>query len=1468
VSYGPKFVVTGFRPYPGGTQQGTLTFAYADFVCGPPTLVLAEEPRGSNATLVPDPVIPNVWLLQNVDQGSVHSVQVVPVAGCACRVPCAPMLKIPVPVVPCTQYDLNLEVVGTGPTCVRLQWDLYPSFGLFTYSVVVVSTGNQVVQSTTASTTLVIGDLQPSTTYAVTVTTQCGVSATVQFQTTPAPFLGPTMDITWTLDEGGETWSFAFEYVDYSADSVTIQSIQYCELLSPNLWRCIVNLPSQTFFNMVVTYEVQATVCSPAYTANSVLSLQAPNPPADICPAVLGLDVEVLGPSCARLVWSSDITFAGGYSYQLTGAGTTISGSVRYGATEVLLTGLAVDTEYGFAIAGVCIGSTLGPPATIGFTTPPLTVISFPNNPIFVVIIQDAVDSAFSGTITYGNDVSGLVSPALTLDTTSAPEVIATQFDAFGWTVRNMTAATTYTFDIFGFFSTDACDPAVPIVRQAITTTFTTPEANEPSCTTVPLTLQLTSITPTCVTATANTTDASAFPGGFQFTLHQGDTQVQQVDTTDTEVVFSGLTPAVGYQVSLQGFCDPDTSSALVSEPFTTLTAPSPPSLAPFTTPACTVTFSEDGTQVTLGYPKSFASCVVLPPILSFSTDHIVSGAVITYVSTAADLTWHITGLVPEDVTYLTLTTSALGTSVNCTGCSGTTGTTISTSFTIGPATPPTPPPLVTYNFTVVIPNYGGPPGRILAMCSLNGTQEVCQGAGTTYGSAANITQNMKDYGELVVYSFLDYQITGKYSLPVSWVYFGSVIDPFVQGMAAVTQIADGSYVSKKPYNFADTAYYVNPPVLQPYLALMNLNWKYQNLPGTPYRPVAMGMTVYGSKGADRWFFNCTFGGEGGGAIVPLPVNNPTTNDPCMVPSVVTGENYDGNSAPPGPGNTPNAGWNCLERWFMHVGYLNQQLRAMIASGDVTCTIGEETRTMTLSDLSTDNVKFYQVSAITLDSEGNAFENFHPTAPDNNAVMKALWDKWINQRTGRDTPAGLPNVPTPTSFVTASNAYAPSTQILPGTGGSGQPYIPCAMSMTTPGLLPGMAMQDVGTPDFDAIQFVFNEVYDTSDAQPYPYLGAGISSVSMAPPALGSVAFTPALYSDVDSAKGDAEVYVLDKGHGTWDNLGTTATNDTKSTVPLTYIDQDGNLSVLPTSSQGGPTVLTDGSSFGSPLMSSSQYPPWSNAAGHPWNLVNRGGVTSGNTSPDITVDSVSYGYALESCRYDLAVGYWGLASQPQQKPVDYTQVKQGVAGADGAALWRDLTTGLKYRVSTAIPTSMQPNQLSNMVWMLSCEAGPWINSRSLKASLNTGDHPNPDAADTLTFTCPDSALPNTTWGGFTNWPGWTGMKSQNWGASSCSVKTEGVLQRWSLDQCYLPNSVDPDVVVNTIATEDNFGVFADLGIIVAVWTAIGQDLVTGICPSRNKPKATSAQTLVMGCYELAFLPLAWLGKTGGHAPQ
>jgi hypothetical protein len=641
-------------------------------------------------------------------------------------------------------------------------------------------------------------------------------------------------------------------------------------------------------------------------------------------------------------------------------------------------------------------------------------------------------------------------------------------------------------------------------------------------------------------------------------------------------------------------------------------------------------------------------------------------------------------------------------------------------------------------------------------------------------------------------------------------------------------------------------------------------------------------------------------------------------SNPMLLPSIIDGIVNDGN----GDGSTgiyTFAGWNCMERWFMHIAYCNQVLREMIASGEIVSLI-TGVSPMTLADLTQEHAKFFQISCLTFDGEQNSFPNtLYPDAnstkyPQNwlpwfqyvssamcNADIALLWNKWINQATapsGATLPPPLSSNRTLVRPDWQTAYYAPagrSTMPLASTPFTLQP----AMSMTTPGLIKGMTSSDLGTDDFSSVDLIFNEIYDTSDSQPTYFLGATTTPsnnlTAIFPGVSGGAPFTSEVKkAAISNSAYQAAPETYSAKFGTWDNVPAgqiphlvppcntqycdfiayidDTTGELTSGVKTLFNTKNGNTETL----SGAATVYNTGLSgtgIGNQycaLMNTSKFNPWNSANGSvPWILSYNGPPTA---DPVNFKDYFALGWALEGSRYDLYNGAWA-ADAKTGSIIDYSTVQQGQYFADGSLLWSDLSTGLKPRVARNLlgiqlksgSVKQTTNAMAGNVWMLSCQAGPYVNAMGVCASKRSGTGGVIDLTDLLTFTYPGS-----------DWPGWDGMKGQWWGigsATNANVNVKAILdqQTWGPNDTYNP----PSTILATGSSEDNFGVFSDFNIQFAAWVQMALD-AQGIPGTETKRGAASLAGITstvsvkystaiggtglpkLGCYELGFLPMSW----------
>lgn len=1289
-------------------------------------------------------------------------------------------------------------------------------------------------------------------------------------------------------------------------------------------------------FSAVADGETYTCVAPyPGFPLLRTLALQVPFAPPESCPATSVIEPAAANPTgatCALVTWTvgRPYPFTYGLAYVITNttSGSSqppITGTVLYPGASLAVSGLLPANTYSVELTGQCgAESSSEAPVTLGFTTSDECLPSLPNytgTPTFVT----ASDGTYTAAISYsGSDC--VLPPTLRFAPNYRPpsqnmNIIASN-DGVSWTVVGIPPSTTVPM----YFSalvpaatgcTDCC--VVDVVDTTTLTTsqftFTTPPPSQ-LCSKKPIYLQFVPSLSgsTCLYFTWLPDTFTA----YQWKLLDVDENIVQAGTLPGSAIFlniTGLEPSTVsstfYLFKIKGVCGAFSGTEVYLEAETT--AVTPPFLSEFDQSATNTIFSQTAGAVTytvsITYP---AWTCVTQPVLSWETTDYTPpvGAVIVQAVNGSNV-WHITGVPVETAAYnLELTMSATGLAGTCiNGCSG--ALTVLTQPVIieVPVAPTPPPPTQQPPFYLTITHYGGPPQRIkIAGQTVTSTTIETMGDGdvTSPGSWKNQDYLNTVYANNVIEGFIKYNSQRKFAigdyppfyLPISAVFYGDALDPTVQGMSKPQPNGTGGFKAYLGYNLADSSSTINNPSVDPYSnfqfppylvfykKMMIYNWEIQNglYDHANSLPIQLGSNNYGSKAKyEQWWFNCIIDTNG-----EIKTIDPT--DPKTKVSIVDSTTNDGNVNT--FGNDPSAGlagWNCMERWFMHAAYCNQQLRKYIAGGLITCTTESGPLTMTLEDLNNDNAKYYQISSITTDGEGDGFGNTlygscpepftncpwagHVTAAQCNYTMKALWNKWINQTT---------ILPEPILAPTDIDGYTWTVPKAEYPRQDGRTFfLPCSFSMTTPGLLPDMTVGEVGSEDYDAVSGIFNEIYDTSGDQqawanclgaseslglkcPVPKLGSSVSSTAI-PAVLATVKgspFTAQMYQDAfpttstDTFGSYPEKYAAQKGYGPWDNL-IPPSLQCKGALAIV-----GN-TLVPDPSPAKTGVLTsynDSTCFVSPVMNTSAFSAWTNTS-YPW-------IVSQSTTG--IFDSNGLGWALEGSRYDMYNGLWaaGVAAQSGSGVIDYTKVVQGAllrdgSTVDGATIWKDLSTGMKPRVATRMKDITTVAAAKGQVWMLSNQCGPWVNCMGVRASAR-GNGPTTDVADFLTYTCPNNAL-----GTDVQWPGWTNMRGQWWGPGTSA--TAGVLQQWSLDQASL-GPLDPDKgqVVGTNSTENNFGVFQDFNIQVAAWLQMALDLQglgtcsTGISASSGVQYKSTGPNVTgppnIGCYELGFIPISWLG--------
>jgi hypothetical protein len=1482
------------------------------------TPVYQNPPPGWGGTTTAVAGFPLRWLTTQVPWNAQVNMYVAPVSAPSGGT----YVSLVVPPPACTGSSVAVtDQSDLGATCVTLEvtvtdadgflWELLGPDGT------AVQTG-----AFSESASVPINDLVPNTAYVFQATAACtggtGVTALWPFVTMPQPYLGPAYTITDVTNNDDDTCDVTFQYINHYC-AVAIQGelvdapigvgLVVVSATPPLAWR-ITGAPYSTSIAIGLQAEVGDCPCpgspyAPGGALARTLTVTTPAEPAGDCSSlsVDGLDAQVVGASCATFAWIPNPSFQGGYVYTLMNGDTEVAtGTVpNFHDSTVTMQGLAPATSYVFAVQGACTTADnppLSPPSVVSIVT---TAASTPALPAFTQTSANPTFTAtgtgvYTATLTYpGGTCVG--QPVLKWGATGPPVAGATivPVNATTWSVQGLPASGTPSLPGPGgtvyleFVATTATTGCTSgCATQDSPATLTTPvaivmPAATSPCTGKGVTAQFvaSSSGATCVTFSFAPTPAGyQFSGGYQYVLTSppgdGGATVRSGTTfsTSSMITFAGLTPSTAYQFSIRGVCNSVSFTADAVATGSTLTAMTPVLPAPASVQAMDVSYSynaDDSATVTLTYPPHLAVCVGNVALgFAPSPGPPDPGIVITPVSATAT-SWHLANVPVPSTLVLQVTGTTLGAgSGGCTsGCAGTGGTLLTTLLPQVDVPVKPDPPDTGAPFSLVLTHYAGPPARLVsAGQDLEGSSAdapALAGAGTLsdIGSYLNQASLNGTYAANVVQRFVKYHLQRKitvgadsFYLPLTAIYYGNVIDPYVQGACVPTEAPPGTWKAFLPYNYADSTSSINsgvanfqyPPFLAFYVAMMQYNWSAEK--GAYVNParVQLGSNNYGSKQAgQQWYFNATIDGDTGVVTTAAP------SDPKALNSVVDGI--------PDDGGNDTAGWNCMERWFMHAAYCNQQLRRIIDSGSIVSE-GAGAEVMTLDDLTDDNAMYYQISAITTDAEGNGFPNtLYPddssaTSAGCNYTIKCLWNKWLNQATEL-APAPGGNAPPFWDTDAAGYLVAPQSRaVMPAT-----PFtLPCAVSMTTPGLVKGMSVGDVGSPDFDAVNAVFHEIYDTSDSKPYYFLGASVHPAtgcgsSGSGSSVSGVPFSAAVQTAANPTSATDQYAQFPEqysgSHGTWDNLVLTDDSCTGALV----VGSGGSLESSPTTS-GSQTAFNNSDLPMSPLMNTATYTPWKNAtSATPWILQKE--------NPP-SVNTACLGWALEASRYDLANGQWAAAAAAAggpSAPINYSSVKQGVHGADGAMLWNDLSTGLKPRVANIMGGVVTPAAARGQVWMLSNQCGPWVNFKGVRASSRTEEPPY-STAEYLTFTCPDAAMAGE------YWPGWQGMAGQWWGPGTSA--TAGVLQNWSLDQESLgPYDPVPGAApkVPTGSTEDNFGVFEDFGVQVAAWAAMARDLSgSGLNPHgisnsagiKYTPSTTGVP--VMGCYELGFMPLSWMG--------
>jgi len=826
----------------------------------------------------------------------------------------------------------------------------------------------------------------------------------------------------------------------------------------------------------------------------------------------------------------------------------------------------------------------------------------------------------------------------------------------------------------------------------------------------------------------------------------------------------------------------------------------------------------------------------------------------------------------------------------------------------------------------IVLPDYSGLPFKADSLSPASSSPNpntVGAGPASTLGSFANFANLTTVYAQKIIYGFVLYQMNQQKNIAIngktqncqvyiSQIYLGCNGDPVEQGLLKPTLQGSGNQqyyqIKNCNANFADsknTGGFYSPPLIKFFLVLMQLNWEisqgvYPTIPTS--NMIQMGLNLYGSKYPGQvWWFNCSMYNTGS-----LYTNTPTS--PTSVPSIVDGIPYDGNFNPPNlDTGVGNAGWNCMQNWFAYVAYCNQILRLYINLGSIK---GKATRAMTLNDLNQSNCKYFQISSITADSEGNAFQNIQylngsspqPStwnfssvqAKDVNTTVKQLWNKWINQSTTLD-PTIIPGTSLWQAPNVKQNLTAPAPRTYMPTNGTFN--IPCSLNLTTFGLIKDQnngnqvaPLTYLGSQNYDCTQYVFNEIYDVNDG-PQLFMGANTTPINAyngnngATSSVSGAPFTNT-YQSLALSNPTAPDNFNDT-YGAWDNLVLTSNNvtiDNKGTIQtnaITLTGADPSTGSVKYNSTGGTgssiTAFNAGNvpqfigGDASPLINNSNFNPWNTYANSTdptkasqWLISKQYNPVSGQNP-----DAASLGWCLESSRYDL---YHGLfAWNTNRSFIDYSKVVQQTntkAGVDGSIIWRDCSTGLQGRTSKILKSAgtLYPSAVNGQIYMLSTQSGPFSNNMGVRAQVRTGKGPTVPTklkqTDLLTFSCPVKTLTTT-------WPGWiyvsssgsSSMTGQYYGpnnSNSANVNIPWTVWQYSCGK-YDPRFPTSTSFVPNNSTEDNFGIFSDFNILAANYLAMNQSLCSGITTNSPVKYGTGLyKQPLLGLYEMGYLTLSW----------
>jgi hypothetical protein len=1377
-----------------------------------------------------------------------------------------------------------------------------------------------------------------------------GAPASTVAITRPGPALGSDVTgVTVSADPDVEGDAIVdFLYSDYyCVDGASIEMTPstagaVVTNVSGDSWR-LTGVAYDTTVTLTVTATVaaesDACLCMTPGSLSVLVQIHVPAAPVTPCSAlsVTGLASPLQTATCLTFTWDRVAELVA-YNWVLTGPGpdpATISGTVNQTpagtSPSVTVPHLAAATAYDMSVAGVCQGGTETPASELaGTETAPSTPSTLPN---FGTSPEDAVTyTQGAGTYTAAIAYHGwtcVEQPTLVVQ--PAPPTSAVSGTT--WTLYGLAASTVYTAYFTALELGDTCtsDCTGDVVTQLTTQsfTFTTPGAPGTCVAIAPNQLTFVPAGATCLIA------GWQFPPGayasVSYTIKNTATQAVVARATNVAAnvdLFdvAALAPSTQYAFTVTPKCVTGSTAPATTVTCTTAAA-APPSLAAIPTPATSDwTPNAAGTfySLSLKYPVDDAVCMSnLALTLTSSTQAPPAPGPITGpVQSGTNFVWTVAGIATSKSATLSLTGTVTEDCV-CGPATPPAPAPIRTITVTAPAAPPPPPPPTSAApYALAITNYAGPP-KVITQYQQEGDDDVINGAGDEMvdGSFMNQWSLHDKYASQVVDGFCAYNAQKRqftcntrpyspddlrpitYNLPIASVYYGVGGDPTQQGFAYPNPPGGTDQKVKRAYSFCDSRLptvapnltnpflsFQFPPMIAFFVRLITYNWNVATQsPGftANARQIQLALTLYGSKMVgEQWFFNAAIDGTSG----EITTTSSLTSNPKAANSVINSYAFDGNQPPGWPYpdyNAQRAGWNCMERWFMYVGYVNQQLRKIIDAGLIVNVSGAA---MALDDIVDDSTtaganEVYgsccQISAVTTDAEGNAFENTLSTPPKPppgepplpvtvyptaacNAAMIMLWNKWINQTTTAYSPlpSDWPSDWNGTIVAPAARTHMPTTPFT----------LPCAMSMTTSGLLPNMAVTDLGKPDFSAVSAVFNEIYDSSDNPPYRFLGAVASSDPSTPSGAGFTSTMRTAAVPTSSAAKYADNPSQFSGEwGVWDNL--VGGKDDVAPVPATLCTTPAPMAACtpPVSISATSTAFTNSKNAFTPLMQTSVCTPWNSGATNGWFLQYGGG--SG------TCDSNGLAWALESSRYDLYNGAWAAKCNPvgtAPLSMDNGRVVQNATGAlddvDGAMVWADMSTGLKPKLAKFM-LNLSTAAATRMVWMLSTQSGPFVNNMGVRFGARpvppTTQVPPATLQDYLTFACPSPAGDA--------WPGWPGMKGQWYGPGTKA--TAGGVAKWAMDQFFsgLTLSTSPSTglpivcpISPTGSTEDNFGVFADFGIIEAAWARMALDLrgetlgtdgqpicATGVSASQIAVYSDAAP-VNLGCYELAFVPLSW----------